>query len=151
MNHQRAMSVLDNQTTLAQKVFKAVPIQDWWTVHQIFLEFNRQTGQPQTRQAIGGCLRTLREAGLIDESGNDKYRSAVKPAPVKKAEPMGQIDDKKAPVPPSLVERLMAQAQKLRDQAEHLDLLAMEIDDEITKAGQAGNEKLKLLRELLAS
>lgn len=151
MNHQRAMSVLDNQTTLAQKVFKAVPMQDWWSVHQISAELARQTGQTQTRVTLGGCLRTLKDAGLIDEGSGDTYRSAVKPAPVKKAEPMGQIDDKQAPVPPSLAERLMAKAQSLREQAEELDNLAVEIEEEIAKAGKAGNEKLRMLRELLSA
>ena len=150
MNHQRAMAILGGQTNLAQRVFKCVPLQEWWTVHQIANEMDRHGPHNHTKSTLGGCLATLKEAGLIDEGPKDTYRSAVKPQ-LKRTEPVGQFDDKTAPTQLSLVDRLINEATKLRTMAETLDNLAVEIDDEITKAGQAGNEKLKLLRELLAS
>ena len=153
MNHQRAVAILGSQTNLAQRVFKCVPIQEWWTVHQIANEMDRHGPHNHTKTILGGCLRTLKEAGLVDEGPKDTYRSAVKPT-LKRIEPVGEINDKTAPTQPSLVDRLINEATKLRAMAETLDNLAVGIDDEIAKAGKAGkagNEKLKLLRELLAS
>lgn len=149
MNHHRAAAVLDNQSSLAKRIFKCVPLQEWWTVHQIANELDRQSPHNHSKSVLGGCLATLKEAGLIDEGPKDTYRSAVKPQLKKAVEPMGQIDDKTAPTAVSLVDRLINEATKLRSMAEVLDNLAVEIDDEIAKAGKAGSEKLQLLRELL--
>ena len=152
MNQQRAESILDNQTALAQRVFKCVPIQEWWTVHQIANELDRRGPHNHTKTILGGCLRTLKEAGLVTEGPKDTYRSAVKPQIKlpKSIGPMGQIDDKAAPVQLDLASRLANKANELRKLAESLDMLALEIDDEITKASKAGSEKLRMLRELLS-
>lgn len=152
MNHQRAMSILQGQTNLAQRVFKCVPLQEWWTVHQIANEMDRHGPHNHTKSTLGGCLATLKEAGLIDEGPKDTYRSAVKPQikSPKSIGPMGQIDDKTAPVQLDLASRLANKANELRKFAESLDMLALEIDDEIQKASKAGSEKLRMLRELLS-
>lgn len=150
MNHQRAMAILGGQTNLAQRVFKCVPLQEWWTVHQIANEMDRHGPHNHTKSTLGGCLATLKEAGLIDEGPKDTYRSAVKPQlKMKGTDPVGQFDDKTAPTQPSLVDRLITEATRLRKMAETLDNLAVEIDDEIQRASAASNEKLKRMQSTL--
>jgi hypothetical protein len=79
MTPEKAAQRLRGQSSLAQKVFHAVPSQEAWHVKQIESEFQRiGKTPPPTRHAMLGCLRCLVEAGLISEPTREKFRSMVR-------------------------------------------------------------------------
>lgn len=147
MNHTRAQSILSGQTRLAQRVFAAVPKQEYWSVGQISNEMARVEKHNMTKAEVSGCLRTLVEAGLVRENGVLTFRSNVKPPVIKDTPAMTDTPAKAAtkPAQPTLGERLMDKAVKLRSMADDLDALAIEVEEAIVKAG-AKNAKLDKLR-----
>lgn len=146
MNFLRAQSVLSSQSRLAQKVFAAVPMQSFWDVQQISTEMFRLENHNLSKAEITGCLRTLAEAGLINETASLTFRSNVKPP---KDTPViaSAVKNVKAPKQ-SFMEQLFAVATTLRTAAEQVETLAMEVDTAIVDAGK-GNEKLKQLQTTL--
>lgn len=158
MKADRAERILQGQTGLAQKIFRAVPLQEYWTAVRISEEVARvEKTMRQPSHIVRGCLSALKDAGLVREDATG-FQSLVKPETIKlpkDVEPMGQIDDKTAPVTPSLVDRLINEGQRLRNMADVLDGLAVEIDDEIQRASNKNGARLKqlqsTLRELMAS
>lgn len=141
MNKVRADKLLENQSAMAQKIFRAVPMQEYWSVHQIRLELER-LGTPAASHVIGGCLRHLKDAHLVECNAQDQYRSCVKPVRIMKEEPI--VEPKKQPL--TFAERLLAKAEALRKEADELEALAMQVEEEIQKAGDA---KLANLRNAL--
>lgn len=145
MQHARAMNILDGQTNLAQKVFAAVPMQAFWTVQQISTEMFRLENHNLSKSEITGCLRTLVDAGLVNETASQTFRSTVKPAKVIEV----TAPSKKAPAPKtSLMDQLFGLATDLRAVAEKVEAVAMEVDSAIVDAGK-GNEQLKALQSTL--
>lgn len=145
MQHARAMNILDGQTNLAQKVFAAVPMQAFWTVQQISTEMFRLENHNLSKSEITGCLRTLVDAGLVNETASQTFRSTVKPAKVIEV----TAPSKKAPAPKtSLMDQLFDLATSLRDVAEKVEAVAMEVDSAIIEAGK-GNDQLKALQTTL--
>lgn len=145
MQYERAQRILDGQTNLARKVFAAVPMQEYWSIGQIYNEMHRVEKHSNSRGEITGCLRSLVDAGLVSEAGQLTFRSNVKPlqevavtAPLKKAQ---------APKP-SMMDRAFAVATKLREAAEEIEQLGMEVDSAILDAGK-GNAKLLELQATL--
>lgn len=145
MQHARAMNILDGQTNLAQKVFVAVPMQEFWSVQQISAEMFRLESHNLSKGEITGCLRTLVDAGLVNETASQTFRSTVKPpkaievtAPTKKVQPAKL----------SLMDQLFGLATDLRAVAEKVEAVAMEVDSAIVDAGK-GNEQLKALQSTL--
>lgn len=59
--------LLNEQTTVAQKVFEAVPMQEAWPCHQIHGALQRTTRTTMDYKTFQGCLNTLKEAGLVHE------------------------------------------------------------------------------------
>lgn len=145
MQHARAMNILDGQTNLAQKVFAAVPMQEFWSVQQISAEMFRLESHNLSKGEITGCLRTLVDAGLVNETASQTFRSTVKPAKVIEV----TAPSKKVQTPKkTIMECMMEMADTMRATAEQLDNLAMEVDSAIVDAGK-GNEQLKALQTTL--
>ena len=145
MQYARAMNILDGQTNLAQKVFAAVPMQAFWTVQQISTEMFRLENHNLSKGEITGCLRTLVDAGLVNETASQTFRSTVKPAKVIEV----TAPSKKPPAPKtSLMDQLFDLATSLRDVAEKVEAVAMEVDSAIIEAGK-GNDQLKALQTTL--
>lgn len=152
MNQSQANKVLESQTAMARKVMKAVPIQEYWSLHQIKLELER-LGTPAQTHVIGGCLRSLKEVGLVKQDSYDQYRSCVKPIRILKEE---IVEPKKEVARPlSFPERLLAKAEALRAEANELEALAMQAEEELKAAAEAAETKLKniqsTLRELMGA
>ncbi len=151
MQHDRAMRVLEGQTTAAQRVFKAVPKQEFWSLGQISNEMERVAKHNMTKSEISGCLRCLVEAGLVVEAGQLTFRSNVKPpkpAAIQEASVV-TAPPKKSPIAkPSLMDQLFGLATDLRAVAEKIEATAMEVDSAIIEAGK-GNEQLKALQSTL--
>lgn len=145
MQHARAMNILDGQTNLAQKVFAAVPMQEFWSVQQISAEMFRLDNHNLSKGEITGCLRTLVDAGLVNETASQTFRSTVKPP---KAIEVTAPTKKVQPAKPSLMDQLFGLATDLRAVAEKVEAVAMEVDSAIVDAGK-GNEQLKALQSTL--
>lgn len=145
MNFDRAQNILSGQTRKAQRVYAAVPIQAFWDVQQISTEMYRLEAHNMSKAEITGCLRTLVDAGLINETASLTFRSAVKPP---KECPVTAPNLKKAAPKQSLMEQLFAVATTLRTAAEQIETLGMDVDSAIIEAGQS-NVQLKQLQATL--
>lgn len=149
MNKQRAESILEGQTNVARKVFAAVPMQEFWSVGQISNEMVRVEKHNLSKGEITGCLRSLVDAGLVAEAGMLTFRSNVKAELTLKEVPVSAPPAKKQPKP-SLMDRMFALATSLRDVAEQVETLAMEVDTAILDASK-GDEKLKQIQATMRS
>lgn len=147
MNASRAESILQSQSGLCRRFFKVVPIQTAWTWQEIAKELARvEGGSEPTRSITLGCLTTLASAGLVREKPLGSFQSLVKPnnpvikEPVMAQTPAVQVAAHK----PTLLERLGAKADQLRDMADELDTLAVEISDTLANGGKAATELAEL-------
>lgn len=146
--------ILENQQTgVAKKVYGAVPINEAWPSKSIVAELTRQ-GQIRDFSIIGGCLNTLKEAGLIKEVAPGHFqRVRPKPTTEKEAELM-------ATTPPKLpakgeltepVDRLAAIGTKLRGLSQTFLALADDIDEAallFDEKASSNDEELAKLRQL---
>lgn len=139
MQHARAMNILSSQSNLARRVFAAVPIQAFWTVQEISVEMHRLENHKLNKGEIMGCLRTLVDAGLVNETASLTFRSNVKP----QKESASVIPKTLAPSEQmSLMDRIAIKAQAMRMLADDLEMLGLEAEEAI-KAASADSEKLK--------
>lgn len=76
----RMRILLGQQTSIAQKVFAAVPIHDQWSSKQIAGELAR-TGTVRDFTIVEGCLNSLKKSSLIRELAPGQFqRNKVKEA-----------------------------------------------------------------------
>lgn len=151
MQHERAMNMLTGQSNLVRKVFAAVPRQEFWSIGQISNEMNRVEKHNNSKAEITGCLRHLVDAGLVAEAGLLTFRSNVKPPKLtllKETQEVSAPPKKKETPKPSLMDRTFTVASKLREAAEEIEQLGMEVDSAILEAGK-GNAQLLQLQETL--
>lgn len=141
MQYVRAQNILSGQSNLARRVFTAVPMQEFWDVQQISTELFRLESHNLTKAEITGCLRTLVDAGLVNETASLTFRSTVKP-PKETAVMMEPKKQQPSLPQDSLMDRMNDKADALRSLADDIDLLAMELDEAL-KAASADSEKLK--------
>lgn len=86
MTASRHQQMLDSQSTLAQKIFQAVPIQEHWHCSNIY-HLLRTTGTAADNRAVRRCLGELKEAGLVREPISGHFqRVTPKTAPSRKKE-----------------------------------------------------------------
>lgn len=158
--------ILENQqTSVAKKVYGAVPINEAWSLKAIAAELTRQ-GHVRDLSIVGGCLNTLKEVGLVKETAPGHFQ-CMKPKPTveKATEPMStkplspvippNSSIKSEPTEP--MDCLVAISTKLRGLSQMLIELADDID-EATLAFEekvSGNDeelaKLRQLKGLLKS
>lgn len=155
MNSERAAQILMGQSNLAQRIFKVVPMQVYWSASLIASELARtEKGPAPTIHATKGCLNTLKDAGLVVEGDPGHFRNCVKPERAKKELPVMPVKADKKPRSLAILDRLAEQASVLRNTADLLDELALEIDEAIVNASSKQDAKFKTLqttlRELLA-
>lgn len=58
---------LQGQTAIARKVYEVVPIQEAWSANEIMTALQRTTRSSMDFKIMHGCLRALRDSGLINE------------------------------------------------------------------------------------
>lgn len=99
MSQARFNAIYSGQTAIAKKVYDAVPIADTWSIPQIIGELER-TGFRHEYRSVAGCLATLLNAGLVQDTGKGRFcREPIREkTPTPKEESM-----KPAPVPPVAV------------------------------------------------
>lgn len=156
----RMRILLGQQTSIAQKVFAAVPINDLWSSKQIVGELTR-SGTVRDFTVIEGCLNSLKKTGLIRElkPGYFQQNKTKEPKPVEPVTPVSDYFPKEtmaAPTPSNQDTKSPADilgdfAASLRnftkmanDMADELEELAMTIEEKV----EGNSEEMKKLRAL---
>lgn len=130
-------TALAGMTSVAQKVYEAVPIQETWPNSSIHTEMKRR-GMSYDYSVLGGCLKTLVQAGLIKESTQGFTRVAVK----QETEKMPKTTSA------SLPDQLGQLASSLRNVADQMDEIALEIEEQLSSNTNAA-KKLQALQAAL--
>lgn len=82
MNEARQQRLLQGHTTLAQKVFDYVPIQEAWTAAQINAAIRNTSSTTANHRAVRACLGDMKDQGLIREVSSGLFqRHSVKHIP----------------------------------------------------------------------
>lgn len=171
MSVQRLAAIERGLNGMERKVLEAVPMQEPWGAKAIQQELHR-LGKPLEIKQLAGCLRGLRDAGLIKLDAKGEYIRVVveRPLAVKEpfpskapiqAKPEREIMTLKAfPAPATGAEPPLAavkvdfmavlakKAARLRQEANELDELALAIGER-EQQHDADLAKFKQLRELL--
>lgn len=178
MSPKRFQALYNAQTSIARRVYDAVPISDAWTVHQVLRELDRVGLPIRDYSKLEGCLNSLCQTGLVDEPEKGKFRRA-KVAPLKIAavssqpettqdEPAPEMSKPTITVKPApaaapaeakkhtnplerldeLAKRARAAAATLTNLADEIDTVALEIEEEFEANAKAG-EKFRQLQALM--
>lgn len=162
----KAKEILQQQTTAAQKVYEAVPIEEAWTDKQICSELMRRQISVDFR-IVAGCLNTLIDAGLVKEPRQKHFirvkirEHIVKPMQPKEPEPMAT----QLPNMPVIARGTHASAktlspldrlEALSKRAAMIQKMAKELADDIATAAveiqsqlETSDEKVKKARQLV--
>ena len=142
----RHQALLSGVTSLAQKVYGAVPITESWTHQQIFQEVSR-LNISAAYAIVSGCLNSLIAAGLVNEPTPGSFRRvgvrAAKPkpeapAPAPTVPPVPPVPPQEkapmtstaaAPAAPAPIDRIGALAARVAQMAADLKTLATDIGE----------------------
>lgn len=174
MNAAKLTRLEGGLTTVARKVLDAVPIQEPWEKQTIVMEL-RRTGVATSVDIIEGCLRSLKDRGLVKEPRNGSFvRPQLRIAAAANEDELDDAGDqtppptttttKATPVrtttltvsPPATTERantltrLADLASSLRKTADEVDAIAIDVEERIAVIEKDG-EKLRQLQALLKS
>jgi hypothetical protein len=99
-------ALLDGQSNIARKVFEVTPIQEAWEPGKIHAAMREVTRSSADLHIVRGCLRALKDAGLVKEPLTNHYqRVEIKsPIPTKEVLPTMATDNTK-PAPPAPLTR----------------------------------------------
>ena len=158
MNEVRFNRVIQGGSSVARKVYEAVPIADAWNPSVIHQEL-RRIGYTMDLHAIKGCLAALAAEGVAIEHPARLYqRTPVKPRPIKEIkaeEPMATVAAAPAKVgvrPLAKLANIASRAKNiaamLNELASDIELAALDIDEQDGQNNAQVN-KLKQLKELL--
>lgn len=166
----RTEARLNNLSSMARKVYEAIPAAESWSLSFIQSEISRTSSSGRDARTVLGCIRCLIDSGLATEPSRGQYqrtqrREPKKAAPQPKPQDIDAPDMKNAPTaatpaptenpkPIAILSKLATRARGLAKEltilADDLDTSALEIDEGIA-ASNADNEKLRQLQQLLKS
>lgn len=171
MSQARFNERYSGMTSIARKVYDAVPMTQAWTAAQVVAELHR-VGVSQDFRLIGGCLNSLMLGGLIFESERGQFtREPIRPLAIKSPTPIAPpnqdtmkpiIAKAVAPVTISLpvlspadmlgkiAEKVMRLAVALREIGAEMADAAIDIEAQF-EHNEADLAKLKQLQALLKS
>ena len=81
MNATRYNAITDGLSSVARKVLTCVPIKDSWSVTQIHSELTRSTSSHLDRHTLLGCLKALKDSGLVKERPGSLFQQIQPPEP----------------------------------------------------------------------
>lgn len=154
MKESRARVLLSQHSSVAQKVYAAIPIQDEWSVKAVCSELVRN-GFSHDIRTVNGCINSLIASGLVVEKVAGKYQRA----PIKQeVEPLSTTKNeataaKAAPAIDRLCDlsgKFMHLVSSMKAVADELETVALEVAEQI-KRGSEDAEKFKQLQQLLKS
>lgn len=128
MSESRQQQMLAGQSALARKVFQIVPIQEHWSVSDIYGAVRAQGTSADTR-TIRRCLGELKDVGLIREPVNSHFQRA---APIQKPQ-------KEKSMPKESVQNVVAIKKA---EAGALDVLAS-LSTEVTAMAEDFAQRMK--------
>lgn len=167
MSQARFDIVSSGVTSVAKKVYAAVPIAQSWSAQQIVAELTR-VGVSQDFRVVSGCLNSLIGAGLVRETGKGLFcREPIRPSTKKLTivpteEPLmkptaAAVKPSAVPAPASALDRLaqlsvrlVGLSQALREIGDELSDAAIDIETQ-QEHNDADLGKLKQLHALLKS
>lgn len=157
MNEARFSSIFRGLSSVAQKVYAAVPIADEWAIEAVRRELTRK-GHTIDMHTIRGCMNTLVDSGLVTEPSRGTFsRVAIKEAYKAPPKPIKEAKQPEKPAMPKqgAIDKLTALSARVRTAmsamktlADDIDNAALEIEADILKAGE-GAQKYKQLQALL--
>lgn len=165
MNESRQQQLLASHTSLARKVYEAVPIQTSWSENTI-LNAVRLTGVNTGPHVIRACLRDMKDSGLIREPTRGEFqREAVTIKAPKPTKPILSKPDMptKQPETPQQVATPLDQLSalsvelvtigtefnlRLKKMASRVEEVALSIEAQ-READAAAMEKVQQLQSLL--
>jgi len=157
LNEARFSSIHRGLSTVAQKVYAAVPIADEWAIEAVRRELTRK-GHSIDLHTIRGCMSTLVDSGLVAEPSRGTFsRVAIKEAYKAPPKPIKEAKQPEKPAMPkqgaidkltALSARVRAAMSAMKTLADDIDNAALEIEADIIKAGE-GAQKYKQLQALL--
>lgn len=170
MNKSRFNAVFSGLTSIAKKVYEAVPASEPWSASQITTEMTRITGSMTDRRVVDGALRGMVDVGIVSYPRPGVFiRVAIREEKLAKpvnsqskektssAEVLKLAQAQKQIKPILAIEKLAAVASRAMDISTSLKQLANDIEaaaieiDEQSKADKSDTEKLKQLQSLLRS
>lgn len=161
MSQSRFDQIFTGQSSIAKKVYEAIPIAESWSVRNVMAELARQ-GTNQDQRTVMGCIDGLKRAGLVNELVRGEFRrEGIKAEPAKtitmkavKAEiPVPQIVVPMDIVAPmdilgSLAARAVALGDMAKQLADDIGDAAIEIQQQI-ETSDADTKKFRQLQALL--
>lgn len=165
MKEERFQSLMAGQSTIARKVYSAIPKIEAWSVSQIRQELSR-LGISIEHRTVDGAIHQLVEAKLVTAIPGDRYRCLpvkLKSQTVKSFEEVPEIM-KQEPTPPAApaapavpvvqtpaVDRLIHLADALSTTGKMLITMSTDltdIADSISRTNDADQANLQRLRQL---
>ncbi len=160
----RVAELLRGQTATAQRVYSAVPMQEYWSTTQIHSELVR-LGIHIDRAKIVGSLRSLTASGIVSEKSDTFKRADTRKTSVKDKQETKKVAISKQaqnalvkqtpPPEPSSLDKLadlsakvVSVAATLKEIASEIDAAAIEIVEK-KSSDDANVAKLKQLQALL--
>lgn len=134
MNDAKHDALLQGQSTLARKVYDAVPIQEAWTPSEIQAVLRATQSTAAEARVVHGCLRKLTDDGLIREVAHNKFRRRASRASRASHEHRQLTLHKELPMP--------ANAPKAAPKTTPLELLS-ELANDIKGFAQDVNQRLQ--------
>lgn len=130
----RQQSMLKNMAPSNRRIYDCIPIQDYWKIVEIQLEYRRLYGTHPPLNSVEKVLKDCFDQGLIKQSGSSKLptykREASEPKEtVVKVLTQEQAEQVKA-VPIEIHERIRLLSSQLLDLASELSSLAQEVQDQ---------------------
>lgn len=144
----RQKELLNAQSAIARKVFEVVPIQDAWTNQAIASALQQQTRSSIQFRTLEGCMRALREAGLVTEPKSGHYQQVMPRESYKAMKTEPEIELVSAPT--SAVEMLRELAARARSLSLDIAAAADVVGEELANNNE-GLRKLQQLQSILKS
>ena len=147
MNTTKVQAAVLGQTGVARKVYDVVPF-DTPAPATALIAAMRERGQRLEFSVLEGCLATLKAAKLIKETSGGFFRETPRIRTPSKAAPLPPESPTPVETPQDPLSRIAVIAAAMRNFAQQLDDIALEVHEKTTKTDSA-SEKLKQLRDLL--
>lgn len=162
MNESRQSQILAGQSSIAQKVFGYVPIQDSWSTHDIHGAVLAANATGASAYAVRRALGELKDAGLIREPAGGKFQRDAATPKTKKEPAVTQVAKTTAVLikKPELALDVLADlsseivsianevSQRMKKLAGRIEEVALSVEAERAANSEAA-EKLKQLQALL--
>ena len=171
MRQSKVNAMLMNGTTVAKKIYEAVPIIEPWSIGQICAEVARlELIAKPTMSIVQGCLNSLKENKLVRETSSQHFiRTPVtSEKPEKKVNPMlttlnlvsprqtlqlpkaegTEMNKNPLDLLGNLSDEAKTLSKKMMELSSKIDEVAVEIDELLNNQSE-DKENLQQLRELL--